>query len=136
LFTAKYRSFSKTYENPPIKTGECPGIITTKTAESGEMTAVGAPLATLSRMDEVWLSLYLPETRLAGIKTGQKATVKIDGDPAFYEGTITFISPEAEFTPRNVQTPDERVKLVYRIKVTLPNPKGIFKPGMPADGYL
>lgn len=112
------------------------GIITTRNAEPGEVTAVGAPLATLSQLDEVWLSLYLPATRLAGIKTGQKASVKIDGDPARYEGTITFVSPEAEFTPRNVQTPDARVKLVYRIKVTLPNPKGLFKPGMPADGYL
>ena len=119
-----------------VITAPMAGIITTKNAEPGEVTAIGAPLATLSRMDEVWLSLYLPETRLAGIKTGQKATVKIDGDTARYEGTITFVSPEAEFTPRNVQTPDERVKLVYRIKVTLPNPKGIFKPGMPADGYL
>jgi HlyD family secretion protein len=119
-----------------IITAPTTGIITTKTAESGEMTAVGAPLATLSRMDEVWLSLYLPETKLAGIKIGRKATVKIDGDPSRYEGTVTFVSPEAEFTPRNIQTPDERVKLVYRIKVTLPNPKGIFKPGMPADGYL
>lgn len=112
------------------------GIITTKNAESGEVTAPGAALATLSRMDEVWLSLYLPETKLAGVKIGRKATVKIDGDPSRYEGTVTFVSPEAEFTPRNIQTPDERVKLVYRIKVTLPNPKGIFKPGMPADGYL
>ena len=119
-----------------VITAPMAGILTTKSAESGEVTAIGAPLATLSRMDEVWLSLYLPETRLAGIKTGQMATVKIDGDPARYKGTITFISPEAEFTPRNVQTPDERVKLVYRIKVTLANPKGLFKPGMPADGYL
>jgi HlyD family secretion protein len=119
-----------------IITAPMAGIITTKSTEPGEVIAIGAPMATLSRMDEVWLSLYLPETKLAGIKTGQKATVKIDGDPARYAGTITFISAEAEFTPRNVQTPDERVKLVYRIKVTLPNPKGIFKPGMPADGYL
>lgn len=112
------------------------GIITTRSAEPGEVTAIGTPLATLARMDEVWLSLYLPESRLAGIRLGQKASVKVDGDPAYHEGTITFISPEAEFTPRNVQTPDERVKLVYRIKVTLPNPKGLFKPGMPADGFL
>ncbi len=119
-----------------IITAPMSGIITTKNAESGEVTASGAPLATLSRMDEVWLSLYLPETKLADVKIGRKATVKIDGDPSRYEGTVTFVSPEAEFTPRNIQTPDERVKLVYRIKVTLPNPKGIFKPGMPADGYL
>ena len=62
--------------------------------------------------------------------------MQIDGDAKPYEGTVTFLSPEAEFTPRNVQTPDERAKLVYRVKITLPNPNGVFKPGMPADGYL
>lgn len=112
------------------------GIVTTKSAEPGEVVAPGTPLATLSRTDEVWLSLYLPESRLASVKIGQPATVRIDGDPQRYQGIITFIAPEAEFTPRNVQTPDERVKLVYRIKITLPNPKGTFKPGMPADGFL
>jgi len=96
----------------------------------------GTPLATLSQLSEVWLSLYLPETKLPSVKLGQKARIKVDGDPVRYEGIITFISAEAEFTPRNVQTPDERTKLVYRIKITLPNPKNTFKPGMPADGYL
>lgn len=112
------------------------GIITTKNMEPGEMVAAGAPLATVSQLGEVWLSLYLPETKLPGVRLGQKAFVKIDGDPARYEGLISFIASEAEFTPRNVQTPDERTKLVYRIKITLPNPRNIFKPGMPADGYL
>ena len=112
------------------------GVITTKSAEAGEVLATGTPLATISRLDEVWLSLYIPEHVLGRVKLGQKATVVIDGDTTRYEGTVTFVSSEAEFTPRNVQTPDERVKLVYRVKVTLPNPKGIFKPGMPADGYL
>ena len=112
------------------------GVITLKSAEPGEMVASGTPVATLSRLDEVWLSLYLPETRLHDVVIGQKVTVRVDGATERHEGTVTFISPEAEFTPRNVQTPDERVKLVYRIKVTLPNPTGVFKPGMPADGYL
>ena len=62
--------------------------------------------------------------------------ITLDGEAEPHEGIVTFISSEAEFTPRNIQTPDERVKLVYRIKVTLPNPKGTFKPGMPADGTL
>lgn len=112
------------------------GIITTKSAEAGEVVAAGTPLVTLSRLDEVWLSLYIPETRLHEVKLGQKAHISVDGDPNRYEGTVTFVSPEAEFTPRNVQTTDERAKLVYRIKITLPNPQGVFKPGMPADGYL
>jgi len=112
------------------------GTITTKNVEQGEMVMAGTPLATLSQLSEVWLSLYLPETKLPSVKLGQKARIKVDGDPVRYEGIITFISAEAEFTPRNVQTPDERTKLVYRIKITLPNPKNTFKPGMPADGYL
>lgn len=114
----------------------CPGVITTKVREAGEFVNAGLPLVTLSRLDEVWLSLYLPEDRLARVKLGAPARVKLDGDPTDYRGTITFVSPEAEFTPRNAQTPDERAKLVYRVKVTLPNPDGVFKPGLPADGYL
>jgi HlyD family secretion protein len=112
------------------------GIVTTRSAEPGEVVAPGTPLVTLSRLDEVWLSLYIAEPRLRDVRLGQKAYVAIDGDARRYEGTVTFISPEAEFTPRNIQTPDERTKLVYRIKITLPNPQGLFKPGMPADGYL
>ena len=112
------------------------GNVTTKNREAGEMINVGASILTLSRLDEVWLSVYIPETRLSKIKLGQKTQVKVDGDPQFYEGRITFISSEAEFTPKNVQTPEERAKLVYRVKITLPNPKQVFKPGMPADGYL
>lgn len=112
------------------------GVITTRSAEPGEVVAAGATLATLSQLDEVWLSLYIPESRVASVRIGQAVYVKIDGEPQRREGRITFVSPEAEFTPRNIQTPDERTKLVYRIKVTLPNPNGVLKPGMPADGYL
>ncbi|MBU1909517.1 MAG: efflux RND transporter periplasmic adaptor subunit [Verrucomicrobia bacterium] len=112
------------------------GVVTTKIREEGEVVGPGAALLTLSRLDEVWLSVYVPETRLGGVKLGQAARVRIDGDAREYDGKVTYISPEAEFTPKNVQTPEERVKLVYRVKITLPNPDGVFKPGMPADGYL
>lgn len=112
------------------------GVITTKVREAGEYVGPGAALLTLSRLDEVWLSVYVPETRLGRVKLGQPARVRIDGDARVFEGKVTFVSPEAEFTPKNVQTPDERAKLVYRVKITLPNPDGLFKPGMPADGYL
>ena len=78
----------------------------------------------------------ITEPALAGVTLGQPARVKVDGRAEAFTGTVTYISPTAEFTPRNVQTPDERAKLVYRVKITLPNPDGIFKPGMPADGYL
>lgn len=112
------------------------GVITVKSREEGEMVSAGTPIATLSRLDEVWLSVYVPENRLSRVKLGQPARVKVDGDSKMYEGRVTFISPEAEFTPRNVQTPDERAKLVYRVKIALPNLQNVFKPGMPADGYL
>ena len=112
------------------------GVVTTRNHEEGEVVGAGAALVTLSRMDEVWLSVYVPESRLGGVKVGQAARVRIDGDKKAYPGAISFVSPQAEFTPRNVQTPDERAKLVYRVKITLKNPDGIFKPGMPADGYL
>jgi HlyD family secretion protein len=112
------------------------GVVTTRHREPGEYVSPGAGLLTISKLEEVWLTIYIPESRLAGIKLGQTARVKADGDRALYTGTVTFISPEAEFTPKNVQTPDERAKLVYRVKIALKNPKGIFKPGMPADGFL
>jgi HlyD family secretion protein len=112
------------------------GVVTTRIHEEGEFVPVGAPLITISRLDEVWLAVYVPETALGDVKIGQEARVKIDGRPDFFEGRITYISPTAEFTPRNVQTPDERTKLVYRVKITLDNKEGIFKPGLPADGYL
>ena len=112
------------------------GVVTTRVREDGEFVPVGSPLVTVSRLDEVWLAVYVPETSLGGVKLGQRAWVKIDGRPDLFEGKVTYISPTAEFTPRNVQTPDERAKLVYRVKITLANKEGIFKPGMPADGYL
>ncbi|MDO9542022.1 MAG: efflux RND transporter periplasmic adaptor subunit [Kiritimatiellia bacterium] len=119
-----------------VITSSVDGVVTTRIHEEGEFVPIGVPLITVSRLDEVWLSVYVPETALGGVKIGQKARIKIDGRPDFFEGKVTYISPTAEFTPRNVQTPDERVKLVYRVKITLANKEGIFKPGLPADGYL
>ena len=112
------------------------GIVTTRSREEGEVVSAGTPLLTLSKLDSVWLSVYVPETRLGQVKLGQPAQVKLDGMETRFEGTVTFISPEAEFTPKNVQTPEQRAKLVYRLKITLPNPQGVFKPGLPADAFL
>ncbi len=112
------------------------GTITTKISEPGEMVAAGTPIVTLALLGEVWLSVYIPEARLAETALGDTAYVTVDGDSRVFDGVVSFISPEAEFTPRDVQTPDERTKLVYRVKIALPNPEGVFKPGMPADGYI
>jgi RND family efflux transporter MFP subunit len=82
------------------------GVVTVRSREEGEYVGVGAPLLTLSRLDEVWLSVYLPEDRLGRVQLGQAARVQIDGDKTMRHGVVTFVSPEAEFTPKNVQTPD------------------------------
>lgn len=113
------------------------GIVLSRSVEPGEQVAAGTPIVTVGRMEDTWLRAYIAETDLGRVKVGQKAWVGTDTYPdKRYEGTVTFISPEAEFTPRNVQTEQERVKLVYRIKITVPNPAMELKPGMPADAEI
>jgi HlyD family secretion protein len=113
------------------------GFVTVKTVEEGEFVQVGSPVLTVARLDEVWVRTYIPETQLGRVRLGQSALVRSDSFPhKKYEGTVTYISPEAEFTPKNVQTREERVKLVFRIKVTLDNPNQELKPGMPVDVVL
>lgn len=112
------------------------GVVTTRSREEGEFVGTGAGIVTISRLDDVWLSIYVPESRISKAKLGKAAGVRIDGVEKTFKGDVSFVSQEAEFTPKNVQTPEERSKLVYRVKIALRNPEGIFKPGMPADGYL
>ena len=113
------------------------GLVLSKNIEPGEQVAVGTPVITIGKLDEVWLRAYINETDLGRIKIGQHATVTTDSFPGKkYRGIITFISPEAEFTPKSVQTEKERVKLVYRIKITIPNRDRELKPGMPADAEI
>jgi HlyD family secretion protein len=113
------------------------GTVLAKHAEPGELLGVGSPVLTIARLDEVWVRGYIPETELGRIKLGQQVKVTSDTwKDRKYQGVISFISPEAEFTPRNVQTEAERVKLVYRIKITIPNPEQELKPGMPVDAVI
>ena len=112
------------------------GVVTVKSAEAGEYVGSGAVLVRQSRLDEVWVAVYVPEGRLADVKLGRTAEVRVDGHAGAFTGKVTYVAQEAEFTPKNIQTRDERAKLMYRIKVTLPNPAGVFKPGMPVDVYL
>jgi HlyD family secretion protein len=113
------------------------GIITSKNVEPGEVVTVGREvisIADLSRMD---LKVFVGETEIGRVKPGQKVKVKIDTFPdKTYEGYVSYISPEAEFTPKIIQTHKERVKLVYLVKVTLPNPDLELKSGMPADAWF
>jgi HlyD family secretion protein len=114
----------------------CDGTVTTKIRQDGETVPAGGPVVVVSELSTVWLSIYLPEPRLAEVAIGDSAWVTIDGSNKVFGGYVSYVSPEAEFTPRDVQTPAERVKLVYRVKIQLANPEGVFKPGMPADGYV
>ncbi len=112
-------------------------FVTVKDVEEHEYVQPGTPVVTLARLDEVWVKTYVPETQLGLVKLGQEAEVISDTFQAKrYPGRVTFISPQAEFTPKNVQTEEERIKLVFRIKVTLKNPDQELKPGLPVDVIL
>jgi HlyD family secretion protein len=118
-------------------TASVSGLVLSKNIEPGEQVAAGTPVVTVGVLDDVWVRAYVNETDLGRIKVGQKATVTTDTWPGRkYQGYVSFISAEAEFTPKNVQTEKERVKLVYRIKVVVPNPDRELKPGMPADAEI
>jgi HlyD family secretion protein len=113
------------------------GVVLSKSVEPGEQVAAGTPVITLGDMEQCWLKGYIPETELGRVKLGQRARVTTDSHPGrVFEGRISFISSEAEFTPKSVQTEKERVKLVYRIKISLKNPGMQLKPGMPADAEI
>jgi HlyD family secretion protein len=111
------------------------GVVTMKLVDSGELVAPGMPLVVVTDLDHAWANLFVPEPMIPRVKLGQPAMVLTDAGQSL-PGTVSFISPKAEFTPRNVQTADERSKLVYRIKVTVDNSAGILKQGMPVDAEL
>jgi HlyD family secretion protein len=112
------------------------GVITARVAEPGEVLPPGATLAVLTDIDRPWLTVWIDEPNLSQVTLGQSVEVRVDGLAEAFEGTVSYISPVAEFTPKNVQTPDERAKLVFRVKVALDNGDRIFKPGMPADAHF
>jgi HlyD family secretion protein len=111
------------------------GVVTEKVAEPGELLQVGSPLCVITDLANAWLTVYVTGPDLGRIRLGQEALVTTD-EGQTRKGKLTFIASQAEFTPKNVQTRDERVKLVYRVKVSLENQDGLFKPGMPAEARL
>ena len=114
-----------------------PGVILVRDAELGEDMQPGTPVVTLADLDHVWLRAYVSETDLGKIRWDQPAAVTTDTYPGrTYPGRISFIASNAEFTPKSVETHEERVTLVYRIKIDLENPKHELKPGMPADALI
>ena len=110
------------------------GTILEKFSETSEVVGAASPIGILANMKDVWVRGYIPEQDLGRIKIGQQVEVLSDSYPdKVYKGYVAYISPEAEFTPKNVQTKRERVKLVYRVKINVDNAKGELKLGMPVD---
>lgn len=100
----------------------------------GEWVNPGTSVLTLSDLSKLWITIYVPEKEIGKIKLGQKANIKVDSFPKEnFIGTISKIANEAEFTPKNVQTKEERIKTVFAVKVSIENMNGKLKPGMPAD---
>jgi len=109
------------------------GVVTEKLAEAGEVVAPRAPVVVITDLDRAWADVYVPEPAVPRLTLGQSATLFTDAGGPGLPGSITYISPKAEFTPRNVQTAEERAKLVYRVRVSADNKDGVLKPGMPVD---
>jgi len=113
------------------------GLVLSHNIEPGEFVAPGTPIVTVGDLEHVWLRAYVDETDLGRVKVGQAAQVAADTYPdKVYESRVSFIASQAEFTPKSVQTKKERVKLVYRIKITIANPDMELKAGMPADARI
>ncbi len=113
------------------------GFIVKNFVESGETVTPMSSLVKISNLSTVELVIYVSEIELGKVKLGQKAVITVDTYPdKKYEGIVTFISPEAEFTPKNVQTKDERTKLVFAVKIEVPNKEFDLKSGMPADAEV
>jgi HlyD family secretion protein len=112
--------------------------VTLRSVEPGELVGVGSNVARLTYLDKVKLTIYVNEAELGHVSLGQKADVSIDafGSGRVFAGSVVYISPVAEFTPKNVQTKEERTKLVFAVKLEIPNPDGALKPGLPADARI
>jgi HlyD family secretion protein len=114
-----------------------PGTVTLRAIEPGELVGIGTNVVRVTALDRVKLTIYVNEADLGRIAYGQEARVSIDTDvKRTFAGRVSYISPVAEFTPKNVQTKEERTKLVFGVKIQIDNPDGTLKPGMPADATL
>ncbi len=126
------KNISDSYVTAPID-----GFVVKKFIEAGESVAPLSSLVMISNLNYVDLEIYIPETQLGEIKLGQQARVKVDSYPnKTFSGKVIYISPDAEFTPKNIQTKDERTKLVYAVKIHIHNPQYDLKDGMPADATI
>ena len=123
---------TKTVINAPIS-----GTILTKSIEAGELATPGKPIATLIDMTRIELKVYVPESEVGKLSLGSEARVRTDAFPDRYiDARVSRIDAQAQFTPRDIHMPDERVRLVFGVTLALDNPQGRLKPGMPADAWI
>jgi HlyD family secretion protein len=117
-------------------TAPAAGVVTERLVDQGELIAPRMPLVVITDLDHAWADVFVDEPAVPRLRVGQRATLHTDAGGDGIPGTVTFISPQAEFTPRNVQTAEERSRLVYRVKVSVDNGKGVLKQGMPVEAEL
>jgi len=113
------------------------GVVASRHAEAGEIAQPGLSILSIIELDDVMLTAYVPEVKIGLVKLGQEAQIYVDSYPdESFPGTIVYISPNALFTPKNIQLKDEREKMVFAVKISLANPEQKLKPGMPADAHI
>jgi len=123
---------SKLTSSSPIS-----GVVAGQHTEVGEIVQPGVPILTITELEEVTLTAYVPESKIGLVKLGQETLVSVDSYPEeSFLGKVVYISPRAVFTPRNVQLKEEREKMVFAVKIRLDNPEQKLKPGMPADAKI
>lgn len=113
------------------------GVVTSRATQVGETALPNVPLMTVADLEDLQLVVYIPEDQIGRVQPGQTVEIRVDAYPLrAFEGEVQSIAREAEFTPRNVQTEEERVNLVFAVEIDIPNPEGLLKPGMPADATI
>lgn len=133
---AAYEQINAVIENAVIAS-PIDGVVLEKNLEVGEIAFPGTPVLTVADIKDTWLRIYVNEIELGRVKLGQKAEITVDAFPEKkFSGKVTHISSKAEFTPKTIQTKDERVKLMFAVKIAVPNPAQELKPGMPADAFI
>ncbi len=128
---------AKTELDKTTVTSPISGTVLSLPMNAGEVTAAGATVVEIGDLDRVTLDVYIPENQYGRVKLGQTANISVNSFPGkTFSGNVTFISDQAEFTPRTVQTVESRSTTVYKVEITIPNPDHDLKPGMPADATI
>lgn len=107
------------------------GNVLVRYADRGELLGQGSPVFEIADLKDLWTKIYVPETRLPGIRLGQPVKIRVDGSETELTGTVSWISESAEFTPKTILTEETRTSLVYPVKIRVPNDKQLLKIGMP-----